>query len=233
MLEHQKFYLISNSLVQVNFNSLNSATQIKRNMMKKITAINQNSYESYSIDLTNYFGAPTANEKIFTELESTNWIQTYEASPRSENSTISEESSSGSENSPSRSEQVTVKETEGKVILRPDSPTQARDFKLYCEGCLRCFTSRKRLQNHVVKCIKKINAENPAAFPCRKCSKFFKKRSGLVRHSMKYHDISISFEDDESSEDIEMMENREESQAKRSIFHSVALLAVSDSPMRR
>jgi hypothetical protein len=103
-------------------------------------------------------------------------------------------------------------------ILRPDSPTQARDFKLFCEGCKRSFTSKKRLQNHVEKCLKKIKKDTKnRAFSCRHCGKAFKKLSGVVKHALKYHK--------ENSD--------EEQQKRRSIFHSIELLAVSDSLAER
>jgi hypothetical protein len=111
-----------------------------------------------------------------------------------------------------------AKEDDALVILRSNSPTQARDFKLFCEICRRCFTSKKRLENHVVKCIKRTKNRN--LFSCKKCCKFFKKRSGLVKHSIKYHDESLK---------VVETKNREDSLAKESIFHSATLLAVSDT----
>jgi hypothetical protein len=105
-------------------------------------------------------------------------------------------------------------QTTSAEILRPDSPTQARDFKLFCEGCKRSFTSKKRLQNHVEKCLKKIKKQTKnRAFSCRHCGKAFKKLSGVAKHALKYHKES----------------REEEQQKRRSIFHSIELLAVSDS----
>lgn len=106
------------------------------------------------------------------------------------------------------------------VILRPDSPTQARDFKLFCEICTRSFTSKKRLENHVVNCIKRTRNRN--LFSCKKCCKFFKKRTGLLKHSIKYH---------EERAIVVETKNREDSQAKGSIFHDATMLAVSDTLM--
>jgi hypothetical protein len=104
-------------------------------------------------------------------------------------------------------------------VLRPDSPTQARDFKLFCEGCRRCFTSKKRLQNHLLKCLRILGKGNP--FSCGQCAKTFKKSSGLSKHELKYHNVIVQ-------EDMNN-NNQEALPAKRSIFHSVSLLAVSDS----
>lgn len=100
-------------------------------------------------------------------------------------------------------------------VLRPDSPTQARDFKLHCEGCKRSFTSKKRLQNHLIKCNKKLRRVKVSAFSCRHCRKNYTKRSGLIKHCIKYHKGS-------SQNEIEKSPN------KQSIFHSIELMAISD-----
>lgn len=100
--------------------------------------------------------------------------------------------------------------------IRLNSPTQARDFKLTCEGCKRDFTSKKRLENHLVKC-KILRTCETKPFFCDVCKKRFKKRETLSRHlEMKHHGI-------ENSE-------RPASVSKKiSIFHSIHLLAKSDS----
>lgn len=99
--------------------------------------------------------------------------------------------------------------------LRMESPTQARDFKLTCEGCKRDFTSKKRLENHLVKCkILKIFEKKP--FLCNVCKNRFKNRATLSRHSeMKHYEI----------------EQPENVSKNASIFHSIHLLAKSDSKL--
>lgn len=102
---------------------------------------------------------------------------------------------------------------------KTDTPTQAKDFKLLCAGCKRNFTSKKRLENHFVKCkVTKKAAQDK--FSCKKCSKTFKKRYGLYKHSMKYHD--------ETESDMETLQKIDVPEEKRSIFHSIQLLAESD-----
>ena len=109
-----------------------------------------------------------------------------------------------------------VNQIDGSMeVARPESPTQARDFKLHCEGCKRSFTSKKRLQNHQIKCSKKLRREKIRAFSCRECRKTFTKRSGLVNHCMKYHEEQLPIVNVESPK-------------KRSIFHSIEMMAVSD-----
>lgn len=107
-------------------------------------------------------------------------------------------------------------EKENVEVFRPESPTQARDFKLICERCERSFTSKKRLQNHLEKCVKTING-NHRAFSCRECHKTFKKPSGLVKHTSKYHERHNRI-------------NQQQSPRKPSIFHSIELLSISDCP---
>lgn len=100
--------------------------------------------------------------------------------------------------------------------LRLQSPTQARDFKLTCEGCKRDFTSKKRLENHLVKC-KVIKSLETKPFSCNVCKKRFKKRASLLRHSELIHP------------GIENSEPPANVNKKPSIFHSIHLLAQSDS----
>lgn len=119
-----------------------------------------------------------------------------------------------------KTNELEIKE-EKMEIIRPESPTQARDFKLFCEGCKRSFTSKKRLQNHLMKCLKKIKKGKTRAFSCRSCHKSFKKPSGLVKHSLKHH------EEKNRIEEAAILPRRP------SIFHSIDLLSVSDSPMRK
>lgn len=109
------------------------------------------------------------------------------------------------------------KQEDMEQILQPDSPTQARDFKLFCERCRRCFTSKKRLQNHVEKCHKRIKNEKIREFSCQHCQRAFKKRSGLAKHIVKYHEGNLT----------------EESSRRPSIFHNIDLLAVSDGSGRK
>lgn len=101
------------------------------------------------------------------------------------------------------------------------SPTQARDFKLKCKGCTRIYTSKKRLENHAARCllIQGSKASIPAQFDCKKCTKSFKKRLGLVKHVALIHD------GDEGQSDEEKKQLQQVSQ--RSQFHNVSWLAQS------
>lgn len=120
---------------------------------------------------------------------------------------------------------LTEDEKETSPYSRSKSPTQARDFKLLCEGCKRSFTSKKRLQNHMVKCFSK-KAERKA-FICKGCDKSFKKRAGLFKHTMKCHDgrNEVSEKERISEEEVEHIQQFQ----RPSIFHSIALLAQSDN----
>jgi hypothetical protein len=173
---------------------------MQRIMISNDKDINFTAYLNYTqADLN---GNLFANSLAFKDLNNQNFLESVKI-----NLTMAEE------------KVMTVEDEEASVeILRPDSPTQARDFKLFCEGCKRSFTSKKRLQNHVEKCLKKIKKDTKAReFSCRHCGKTFKKLSGVVKHALKYHE-----------------ENRdEEKQKRRSIFHSIELLAVSDSPAKK
>lgn len=100
-------------------------------------------------------------------------------------------------------------------ITRPDSPTQARNFRVYCEGCGKRYLSKKCLENHKKACRKLLNSMR--VFRCLQCEQTFKKRRDLVKHSGKAHEVDIKSQ----SEGVSTI---------RSIFHSVSLLAVSDSP---
>lgn len=120
---------------------------------------------------------------------------------------------------------LTQDQIEKSTRSRSKSPTQARDFKLLCEGCKRSFTSKKRLENHMVKCFaKKLERK---AFNCRGCDRSFKKRSGLFKHTTKCHDgRNEVIEMERKSKEEERLQLRT---PKPSIFHSVSLLAQSDS----
>jgi Zinc finger, C2H2 type len=96
------------------------------------------------------------------------------------------------------------------------SPTQAEVFKLVCKNCKRNFTSKKRLQNHLVNCKEII--KDMKFFPCPKCCKVFKRQSSLKKHDLQYHKTTLGGH------------KKVEPQAMpiRSIFHNVQLLAISD-----
>lgn len=97
-----------------------------------------------------------------------------------------------------------------------NSPTLARDFKVVCEKCRRAFTSRKRLQNHMTRCM--IGKEKP--FACRECSRRFMKRKGLAKHTEKFHPEMIAAR---VRPEVQFYP-----EPRRSIFHSINLLAESD-----
>lgn len=125
-----------------------------------------------------------------------------------------------------QSEPFVATSKEEKVI----SPTQARDFKLFCQNCNRCFTSKKRLQNHVLKCSTgKIAINSPKMFSCKVCSKSFMKRAGLFKHNAICREV-------EKEERIEVLINQagmnvhhDRETQRKSIFHSIDLLAKSDA----
>lgn len=98
----------------------------------------------------------------------------------------------------------------------PKSPTQAKNFKLTCEGCEREYTSKKRLENHLVKC-KGFKRKTSLSFPCDQCKKIFKKKKTLDLHFKKYHGTKL-----------ENSLKYNEKISKPSIFHSIQLLAQSD-----
>lgn len=101
---------------------------------------------------------------------------------------------------------------------RSSSPTQARDFKVKCEKCQRAFTSRKRQQNHMKRCIVERGKASMKPFVCRECSRRFMKRAGLAKHTEKFHRETVAVRP----------EVQFYPEASRSIFHSINLLAESD-----
>lgn len=110
-------------------------------------------------------------------------------------------------------------------ISQSKSPTQARDFKLTCESCKRSFTSKKRLENHQVRC-KETRRNDTNPFSCKECIKSFKKRSSLLKHTLKHHDGKQL--DESSMEIIKTIQPEVMPSPQRSIFHSINLLAESD-----
>lgn len=117
---------------------------------------------------------------------------------------------------------LTEDEIEQSSCSTTKSPTQARNFKLPCDGCNRSFTSKKRLENHTMKCLTK-NA-NRKAFSCKICARSFKKRVGLFKHTKKNHDGT-----NDLVEDKEIISEDEIEFKTTSIFHHINLLAQSDS----
>jgi Zinc-finger of C2H2 type len=98
------------------------------------------------------------------------------------------------------------------------SPTQAEDFKLLCEICKRSFRSKKRFQNHTLKCQESI--KKGKLFPCHSCCKTFKGQMALKKHKLQHQDETLHH----GKED----ETAPHARPTRSIFHNVELLAVSD-----
>lgn len=123
-------------------------------------------------------------------------------------------------------EELEVIKVEEKLKVKTPSPTQAKDFKLFCEGCNRCFTSKKRLQNHVLKCSMKCSSagkDDQKQFSCGECSKSFKRRSALLKHNIKCHEEILQEKSFVESKEIGVGGPR------TSIFHSICLLSKSDA----
>lgn len=110
---------------------------------------------------------------------------------------------------------------EEKEKVKISSPTQAKDFKLFCEECNRCFTSKKRLQNHVLKC--SVSKDNQKEFSCGDCHKSFKRRPALMKHNLKYHEEILK--EKNLNKSIEGVKGS----PRKSIFHSICLLSKSDA----
>lgn len=116
---------------------------------------------------------------------------------------------------------LTEDENEKSPSSTTKSPYQEKNDKLLCETCKRSFILKKRLENHKVKCSAK--KADHTAFNCKICDKSFKKRATLFKHTMKCHDENEVAEGKERK--IEALLNS----PKESIFHSVSILAQSDS----
>jgi uncharacterized C2H2 Zn-finger protein len=109
--------------------------------------------------------------------------------------------------------------------------TSPKEFKLTCEHCGSVYTSQKRLQNHYEKCIV-LNPHLDEVIVCKVCKRTFRTNPGYANHLAKFHGETMKENEDvrrlkkraRSHDDIE--EVRKE---KRSIFHSIELLARSDS----
>lgn len=101
------------------------------------------------------------------------------------------------------------------------SSTEALDFKLTCENCKRNLTSKKRLENHLIKCSNKNSSEKSMEkpFPCSECLKRFMKKNGLTKHIKMCHENKTQTEAQAAKKEVETI---------RSIFHNVSRLAESD-----
>ncbi|KAL7013731.1 hypothetical protein ACKWTF_015546 [Chironomus riparius] len=107
----------------------------------------------------------------------------------------------------------------------------SKEFKLTCEHCGSVYTSQKRLQNHYEKCIV-LNPHLDEVIVCKVCKRTFRTNPGYANHLVKFHGETMNENEDvkrlrkraRSHDDIE--EVRKE---KKSIFHSIELLARSDS----
>lgn len=119
------------------------------------------------------------------------------------------------------------------------SPTSMRDFKLTCEHCGSVYTSRKRLQNHYEKCIV-LNPHLDEVIVCKICKRTFRTNPGYANHMTKFHGETIKENEEvkrirkraRSEDDIEQVKQemrQDVRHQKRSIFHSIELLAQSDS----
>ena len=105
------------------------------------------------------------------------------------------------------------------------------DFKLSCEHCGSVYMSIKRLQNHYEKCII-LNPHLDEVIVCKICKRTFRTNSGYANHLLKFHGETLKANEDvkrlrkraRSHDDIE--EFRKEN---KSIFHSIELMAQSDS----
>lgn len=114
------------------------------------------------------------------------------------------------------------------------SPTSMRDFKLTCEHCGSVYTSRKRLQNHYEKCIV-LHPHLDEVIVCKICKRTFRTNQGYANHLAKFHGETVEVKEDvvdgkrlrkraRSHDDLDMVKRE-----KRSIFHSIEILAQSDS----
>lgn len=111
------------------------------------------------------------------------------------------------------------------------SSLTSKDFKLTCEHCGSVYTSQKRLQNHYEKCIV-LNPHLDEVIICKICKRTFRTNPGYANHLTKFHGETMKENEDvkklrkraRSHDDIEEVRTE-----KRSIFHSIELLARSDS----
>jgi hypothetical protein len=107
-----------------------------------------------------------------------------------------------------------------------ESPSTMRDFKLICEHCGSVYTSRKRLQNHYEKCVV-LHPHLDELIGCKVCKRTFKTNTGYTNHMMRFHSEVVESQKVIEIEDDASMEV--EQSKERSIFHSIDMLARSDS----
>lgn len=115
-------------------------------------------------------------------------------------------------------------ETASSSSTSSTSPTSLLDFKIKCESCGKELTSRKRYQNHYVKCVDK--KKNPKTFNCTQCAQEFRVKKSYEKHISEAHGELARI----INVNLGNQRNQEVEQPKKvSIFHSIDLMAVSDS----
>ena len=103
------------------------------------------------------------------------------------------------------------------VSIMEEKPQKAQTkLKLKCEECTITYSSKKRYDNHIEKHHTKINRHK-----CNYCRSSFKRRGKLTKHLSKAHPEMFYGKD-------AVQEPAIKSTIKRSIFHSIDLLAQSD-----
>lgn len=136
-----------------------------------------------------------------------------------------------------------------------------KNFKIYCDFCPKVYLSKKRFENHQKLC-KGFTPEAAAEIIiCNLCRKLFKTQIGHKNHMFKFHEIDKNGRDEEKSlkrtiedendgkspkkfrssesslDSIDILEDKEEEEVptrkRKSIFHSIELLAQSDDPNSR
>lgn len=129
-------------------------------------------------------------------------------------------------------------------ISRPDTPTQASNFKISCDVCTRVYSSRKRFENHLEKC--GILAEMKKLFNCADCQKHVRLKT-LIKHQQSHiltpAPISLPEDDPTLPTVLDLFAENPEAHVieppaavleprKPSIFHNIALLAKSETRRR-
>jgi hypothetical protein len=115
---------------------------------------------------------------------------------------------------------------------RVERQEEAWNFRLHCEHCDTEYTSRKRLENHYQKCVVLNPNISESEFTCQftQCKKSFKTHTGFENHMWKVHQQRATPKVTEIEEgNLTIDESVNQIQAKRSIFHSIELLARSDA----
>lgn len=111
-------------------------------------------------------------------------------------------------------EHRTVKDSpdENKTSTKPEK------VWLHCSECVKKFTSKVRLQNHI-----ESTHINKRSYSCKFCNSVFKFKQRLWKHSIKYHakeDFSENFKDEMKSSQPELQGTTTKI-TESSIFHNI------------